>query len=343
MPAEDNKEAVEKYSIGLLLCIAYSASLGGTSTIIGTGPNLILKQQMKILFPDAPELSFLEWFLFGFPTAMAFLLLLWLLFCFMFVRQPEKIHFNANAFGDEYRKLGKIKHEEVSIVVVLVLMIILWFSRVGFGESTPGWGVLFKNMPGDGTVAMFCSFILFLIPSKKEGVQRVMDWDSLLYIPWGIILLLGSGFALAKAFHVSGLSEYIGEALSVFKHLPWFALLFVVCFMITFATELTSNVATANICLPILGSIAVNLGQNPLLLMLPATIACSYAFMLPVATPPNAIVFASGRLKVIHMIKIGFIVNIMAIILLPSLFCIIGLPVFGITIGSLPSWAQDND
>jgi len=170
-------------------------------------------------------------------------------------------------------------------------------------------------------------------------VQRVMDWDSLLHIPWGIILLLGSGFELAKAFHTSGLSAYIGEGLSVFKHLPWFALLFVVCFLITFATELTSNVATANICLPILGSIAVNLGQNPLLLMLPATIACSYAFMLPVATPPNAIVFASGRLKVIQMMRTGFVVNIMAIILLPSLFCLIGLPVFGISIDTLPSWA----
>jgi len=233
------KEINQKYCKAVLLGIAYAASIGGTSTIIGTGPNLILKQQLKIIFPLAPEINFLQWFLFGFPLAFIFLIISWGVFLLLYVKDPSKIHFDESSFRRQYQALGIIKSEEIAVIVSMGIMVTLWFSRVGFEEDSPGWGKLFSNLPGDGTVAMIASFLLFLIPSKRSPANRVMDWESLKDIPWGIILLLGSGFSLAKAFHTSGLSTWIGEGLSIFKDLPWFVVLFAVCLMITMATEFT--------------------------------------------------------------------------------------------------------
>jgi sodium-dependent dicarboxylate transporter 2/3/5 len=334
----NQNQNINKYAIAMLLGIAYSCSLGGTATIIGTGPNLIFKSQMKILFPKSPDITFLQWFVFACPLALIFLILVWLFLIFFVASNSSKINFDRHIFILELRKMGKMKFSEIMILIDLGLMAILWFTRVGFGDGIFGWEILFKKYPGDGSVAMLLSLLLFIIPSFNSNGSRIMDWESTKELPWGIILLLGSGFALSKGFIESGLSQWIGEVLKILGVLPSLVLVFSICIIITFATEITSNVATANISLPILASISITIHENPMLLMIPATISCSYAFMLPVATPPNAIVFSSGMLTILDMIKSGIFMNLIGIILLPTWMYIFGIKIFDIDIGELPSW-----
>jgi len=338
---EDKEKIVNRFAIALLISVAYSAGIGGTATIIGTGPNLVFRQQMKILFPNAPEVTFLDWFLFAAPLAFLLLLLIWAGFCFAYIRNTKAIHFDLFVFQSEYNKLGPMSFAEKVILGDLALMAILWFSRAGFGDNLPGWGHLFHDKPGDGTVAVLLGIILFIIPSRSadESRKTIMDWEALRDLPWGVLILLGGGFALSRGFTASGLSVWLGESLDVLDYLPRALLVYCVALIVTFATEFTSNVATANIILPILASIAITIQINPLLLMLPATIACSYAFMFPVATPPNAIVFASGYLKISDMAKTGLFANILGIILMPTWMLLVGVPMFGIQMNELPDWA----
>mmetsp|Transcript_5000 Transcript_5000/g.7018 ORF Transcript_5000/g.7018 Transcript_5000/m.7018 type:complete len:344 (-) Transcript_5000:3-1034(-) len=335
---DKQRECVNQYAVAVLLGICYSASIGGTATITGTGPNLIFKSQLEILFPDAPEVSFLQWSLFALPCATLFLILLWMLLCFMHIKEPSELHFHMEQFHTQLKQMGKTTWPEIVVLVDLSLMVLLWCTRIGVGT---GWGAWFEEMPGDGTVAVFLSALLFIIPANFDGHTRVMDWESVRDFPWNIILLLGGGFALAKGISASGLSVWVGETLHVLNALPVVLIVFLIVTIITFSTELTSNVAIANICLPILGALSLSIGQNPLLLMVPGTIATSYAFMLPVATPPNAIVFSSGEIRIIDMAKTGFFTNIGGLILLTLWTFVFGLPVFGISLGTLPEWAEE--
>ncbi len=218
---------------------------------------------------------------------------------------------------EERAKLGNISFEEKAVLIIFISTAMLWIFRVdlNIGSVTiPGWSALvpYAKYVDDGTVAVGMAFLLFIIPAKnKQGNgYALLDVTAFRKIPWEIILLFGGGFALAEGFVKSGLSDYIGAQLGALGNIHIIFLIGIICFTITFLTELTSNTATAQIVLPILASLAVYLQINPLLLMIPATISSSMAFMMPVATPPNAIVFSSQRIKVYHMAKSGIILNL---------------------------------
>jgi sodium-dependent dicarboxylate transporter 2/3/5 len=191
----------------------------------------------------------------------------------------------------------------------------------------------------DGTIAIAIAMLLFVIPAKSRKAQRLMDWRTATKLHWGIVILFGGGFALASGFKESGLSEWVAQQLAGLSGVSPMVLVASVCTMLTFLTELTSNTATTEMALPLLGSLAVAIKANPLLLMIPATLSASCAFMLPVATPPNAIVFGSGEVKMADMMKVGIVMNLIGVVLITTMIYLLGLAVFEIDLSTLPGWA----
>ena len=334
------KEKVKKYSIGLLLGIAYSASIGGVATLVGTPPNLSFARILSISFPDVPEISFANWFFFALPISVFFLFLAWSVLSLLLCRVDFSIE--KSAFKKQFKQLGKMGYEEKVVLIVFLSLALLWLTRtdIQLGHFTiPGWSGLFPEADfiNDGTVAVALASILYIIPGKKEST--VMDWESTSKLPWNIVLLFGGGFALASGFIESGLSDWFGNQLKGLGTFSPGILIATICTMITFLTELTSNTATAEMILPVLAALSVAISKNPLLLMVPATLASSFAFMMPVATPPNAIVFGSKRLKIIDMVKVGFIINLIGILVLTVGILLLG-PILDIDLHKMPEWAR---
>jgi sodium-dependent dicarboxylate transporter 2/3/5 len=247
-------------------------------------------------------------------------------------------------FRNEYQLLGKTSFEEKIVSVLFGLLIFLWIFRTEIDIQSvriPGWESLFKNPSyiNDGTVAVFFSLLLFMIPSKTQKGEKLMNWETAHKIPWGIVLLFGGGFALAQGFVDSGLSVWFGEKLASLGSVEPMVLTFANVTLISFLTELTSNVATTEMILPVAAGLAMVIKLNPLLLMIPATLAASMAFMLPVATPPNAIIFGTNKIRVIDMVKTGFLLNMLSIIIITLVMYFWGTAVFGIDVTVFPDWA----
>ncbi len=338
------KRKMGKYSIGLLLGIAYSASIGGIATLVGTPPNLSFARIVNIIFPEMQEISFADWFIFAMPVTVLLFFCAWLLLYLMYKPRESWKNLRLTDFRNEYKQLGKPKPEEKVVLMLFITLALLWIFRSGFNIQSfvvPGWAQLFK-MPdyiNDGTVAIFIALLLFIIPSKTEKGERIMNWETANKIPWNIVLLFGGGFALAKGFVESGLSMWFGGQLAGLAHVSPMVLTFANVSLMSLLTELTSNVATTEMILPILAGLAKTIEINPLLLMIPATMAASLAFMLPVATPPNAIIFGTNRITVKDMVKTGILLNICGIIIATLIMYFWGTMVFGIDVTVFPDWA----
>ena len=341
------KENIKHFSTGLLLAVAYSASIGGISTLVGTPPNLSFARIFAIYFPNAPDISFASWFFYAFPIVVILFTITFAYLYLVFVKRDASkwTTINTSSLHSEYNKLGNWTSEQKILAVLFVLLALLWFTRadIALGSITlKGWSNLFNNPKylNDGTVAIAIGIILFLIPSKKEKGTFIMDWKTAEKIPWDIILLFGGGFALASGFKESGLSQWFGDQLIWLKEIHPFIIILAVALLITFLTELTSNVATVETFLPVLAGLAMSIELNPLLFMLPATISASLAFMLPSATAPNAIIFGTKRLKVLDMSKTGFFLNVIGIIIVTLLTYYLGTFIFNIQIDTFPAWTK---
>lgn len=340
-----SSRSVQRYGTGILLGIAYSASIGGIATLVGTPPNLSFARIFHIYFPAAPEISFSLWLIFAFPISLLFFILIWQ---YLYqTSKPKKADWpgiSRNSFRDQLHKMGKITREEQIVFVVFIAMAMLWILRadLDFGIlKITGWSSLFPESKfiNDGTVAILMALILFLVPSGKEKRTTLLDWGTAANLPWHILLLFGGGFALAAGFKESGLSLWFGEQLGWIASLHVILLVLSICLIITFLTELTSNTATTEIILPVLAGIAIHTEINPLLLMVPATLSASMAFMLPVATPPNAIIFGTGRISVAQMARKGLVLNIAGAILLALYMYFWGRFALDINLAEFPGWA----
>ena len=334
-----------KFATGLMLAIAYACSMGGLTTLVGTPPNLSFQRIFGIIFPDAPQIAFGQWIVVGLPVAATMLVVAWLLITRFFFRAGEGLEVDRRAVERERAALGPISFEERAVLGVFVTTALLWVFRkdIDIGLATvPGWSRLLAD-PGlvdDGTVAIAMASLLFFIPARNREIGRtVMGPDVITKLPWGIVLLFGGGFALAAGFQETGLAQLIGERFEVVGGLPVALVVVAVCLLLTFLTELTSNLATTEMILPILASVAVVTGMNPLILMVPATLSASCAFMMPVATPPNAIVFGSGRISVRDMVRVGLVLNLIGAVVIMAVVMTVGTTVFGIDPTNLPDWA----
>ena len=340
---EFGKVETKNFSKSILLSIAYSCSIGGIATLIGTPPNLALVRIHKIAFPNAPQISFGDWMMLAFPITIILLILTAMYLSKIAFKSNKEIQISKDFIKNEYKALGKFSYPEKVIAIVFGITSLLWIFRtdLDFGfVKLSGWSTLFHS-PGfidDGTIAITMAFLLFLFPTKDDKQKTILTANVFEQIPWGIILLFGGGFALATAFSSSGLSEYIGNNLRGLSNVPTFILVLIICLIINFLTELTSNTATTQMILPILASVSVAIGVNPLMLMIAATLSASMAFMMPVGTPPNTIVFASKRLKISDMAKTGFALNIISVIVISVIVYIIGDAIFHLQ--SFPEWAK---
>jgi sodium-dependent dicarboxylate transporter 2/3/5 len=304
---ETKKDENKIFGKALMLAIAYSASIGGISTLIGTPTNLVLAGVVQTTF--GKEITFSEWFVLGFPIAVLLLFISWVyLTRFAFTFKQKEFPGGRSEIKLRLKALGKMGFEEKMVLFIFVLTALAWIAR-SF--------LLQRLIPAiDDTIIAMCTvIIMFLVPTSQKG-KKLITWEDAVKLPWGILILFGGGLTLAMGFENSGLALWIGGKLSALQVLPFILLLLILIAIVNFLTELTSNIATTAILLPVLVSLAPVLGVHPYYLMIAATLAASCAFMLPVATPPNAVVFGSGYLEMADMVKKGFWLNIISIIIL---------------------------
>ena len=330
------------FGLALMLGIAYAASIGGIATLVGTPPNIVFAGIVKSMFPKAPEIGFLDWFKIGLPLVLIFLPLTW--FYLTHIAVPpriKKIPGGKDIIERDLRELGKFKLGEKLTLAVFLLVALAWIFRrdIDLGIfAIPGWsGMLgISQYVHDSTVAVFGAILLFLLPVDFKKRIFVLNWEWALRIPWGIILLFGGGFALAAGFQTSGLAQWIGERLSFLCGVPTIIMILCICLLLTFLTEVTSNTATTTMMMPVLGALAAATCVHPFLLMIPAAMSASCAFMLPVATPPNAIVFGSGYLRIPDMVRVGFFLNLIGAVIITLLVYFLVIPLLNIDALSLP-------
>ena len=344
---EFGEERSRSFSTGLMLAIAYGCSVGGITTLVGTPPNLSFVRIFEIIFPEAPPIAFGQWLVLGLPIGVTMLIIAWLLITRVFYPASSEITVDREVVRRERSQLGSVSFEERVVLGVFAATAALWVFRIdlqlGF-LTIPGWSRLlpFPEMIDDGTVAIAIASILFFVPTqdRSRGDLRVMGPDIIPRLPWDIVLLFGGGFALAAGFQQTGLAQIIGRQFELLANLPTVLTILLVCLTLTFLTELTSNLATTEMILPILAAVAVVTELHPLILMIPATLSASCAFMMPVATPPNAIVFGSGRLTVGEMARVGIVLNLIGALVITALVLTVGTVVFDIDPSVVPDWAE---
>jgi sodium-dependent dicarboxylate transporter 2/3/5 len=336
------------FARALLLGVAYSASVGGIATPVGTAPNQIFLGQFRARFPEAGEISFVQWTLAWTPVVLLYLPLGWYLLVRVLFDVPADLGRGRAVVEAERRALGPWQSGEKRMAALFLLTALLWLTRADLDLGAlhlPGWGERLKGTlerggVTDATVAIAVALVAFLMPSGARGGGTLLDWHTARTLPWDVLLLFGGGFALAGAFKASALDVFIGSTLAPWiSGQPTWVVVLSLVLLVTALSELASNVATTQVMLPIVGQAAVAAGFSPLLAMVPTTIAASNGFMLPVATPPNAIVFATGEIPATTMARAGFVFDLVMAALVTGVFLTWGR--FVLEIGTeLPAWAH---
>ncbi|KAI9556377.1 hypothetical protein GHT06_018951 [Daphnia sinensis] len=356
-PCNRPNDIKQKVKVPFLIAVSYAASIGGTGTLIGSGAPLAFKGIFEELYGSDTGLSFATWMAIGVPVALITTLLAWIWLQVLFasdfkstgddecgMRNKEDI---KSSIRSQYTELGPMTYYEKSIMFLFGLLIVLWVSKDP--QFMPGWEDLFhqENRIGDGTVAIAVVVLAFILPSEpnfwffsKPGQESssspaLLEWSYVQRkFPWSVLLLLGGGYAISDASKVSGLSVLLANYLSSLATLPPFAIMFIMCFLTSAITEIASNTAIASILLPIVAQISEVAKLNPLYLMMPVTFSCCHAFMLPVGTPSNAMVFSAGKMKPGDMMKAGAVMKIISICVLCAVMETVGVAIFGLGLSS---------
>jgi sodium-dependent dicarboxylate transporter 2/3/5 len=302
----------ERFGVCLMLCIGYAASIGGVGTLIGTPPNAIFASLSKSLV--GIDVSFVQWMLVGIPVSAISLFVMWLYMVNIGVKLKDvTISGEGDFVLKKLQALGNLSKDEKIVALVFAVTITAWITRgLVWGQFLP--------FVDDSTIAILAAIAVFLIPSAKN--KRLLDWSTATKIPWGILLLIGGGLALAGGFTITGVDEWIASQLSFLKGMHYFVILLVLVLIVVFA-EFISNTATAALIIPISAALASVLGINPILLMTPVAIAASFGFILPTSTPPNAIIISSGYVNAKKMARVGLPLNIIAVVLVALLTSIL--------------------
>ncbi len=343
---EEAHGSADNFGLVMMLGLAYAASIGGMATLIGTPPNLVFTGIIHKLYPAAPEISFTDWLAFGVPLAVILLPAGWL-YLIKYFSVKGQLEGGAEIVQDELRSLGRMSAGERRVLYVFLLTSLGWIFRkdLHFGSFTvPGWSSLLgiEEYVHDATVAIFGMLLLFIFKGDERNEngkpKALMSWKDAEQAPWGVVMIVGGGYALAESFSHTGLAAWIGSEVTFLQSLPTFWILLVVVTAITFITEINSNTATANIFMPILATMAIANQAHPYLLMIPATFACSCAFMLPSGTGTNAVVFASNKVTIPQMARAGFMMNFIAIAIITLVAYFIIVPYFNLE--TLPGWLE---
>ena len=300
-----NEQDKKFFDTALMLGIAYAATIGGMSTLVGTAPNIVFSAFMLETY--GVEISMIDWMTLGVPLAAVMLISAWIIltkyvFPISFITSNDTKEHLHRMLDD----LGPLSKDELKISVIFGLTALAWIFRKGLDN--------FELLSGltDAGIAIISAILLFMIPSSNNK-DDLLNWDSSNKLPWGLLILFGGGLSIAAQINSTGLGVWIGEGLSILGTVPPIMLIFLVAALIIFLTEITSNVATTSTFLPVFGAVAIGLGILPVSLTVPVCLAASCAFMLPVATPPNAIVYGSGKFTIATMMKAGFVLNIIGI------------------------------
>ena len=301
-----------RFQVALLLALAYATTIGGMSTIIGTPPNVLLAGFVEETY--GRQIAFFDWMLIGLPLALVLLPLGWLVLTRVaFHVDIPASREAAEVIRDMRLEMGAMSAPERRVGLLFLTVVALWMSRKWLNTVSGLEGL------SDAGIVMAAALLLFVIPSEKGSASRLMDWEDVARLPWGVLILFGGGLALAAQVSGSGLAVWLGESLLPVANLGTLVLIVAAAGLVVFLTELTSNLATTATFLPVIAAIAAQSGIEPLVLCVPVTLAASCAFMLPVATPPNAIVFSSGVLTIPEMVRAGFFMNLVALVVLTLL------------------------
>lgn len=310
----------DNFAKAILLSIAYAASIGGVATLIGTPPNALLAAYLERSYQM--QLSFSDWMLFGLPLSASMLLVCWFWLTQVHFRLDNVPGINTRAlYQQRLAQLGSMHNAEKLVLMIFLLAAFCWIFRSPLSQLS---GIKLD----DTLIAICAGALLFIVPVSLKTGQRILQWQDCQQLPWGVLLLFGGGLTLAAQIENSGLSAYIAGQIGQLGHVDVLLLIVLVTTVIIFLTEITSNTATAAAFLPLLGPVAVSLNTSAAMLVIPAALAASCAFMMPVATPPNAIIFASGKLKIIDMVKAGLVLNLAAIILITGFVLLLARAVF---------------
>lgn len=315
---------IRSLSVALLLGLAYAASIGGMSTPVGTPTNMIFLREFAARYPDLPAPGFPEWMSHAMPVSVLLFLFTYVVLMLMHVRSREPL-MEAGYFKQEQAAEGPLSYEEKMVAFLFGTAAVLWFSRadMDFGfVQIPGWSKLLgfpADAVSDATVAMTMALLLFVIPSREESGRALLEWEEAAKLPFDVVLLFGGGFAMAKGVEVSGLGNWLAGQLTCLQSAPVWLLSLGVCLLITAISEIASNVACIQLMLPVLAAMQPALGIEPEALMLPATLAASLGFMLPVATAPNTIVYSTGKISMREIMSAGLLVDLAGILLISLL------------------------
>jgi sodium-dependent dicarboxylate transporter 2/3/5 len=328
--SDDNRE-LHDFGAALLLAVAYGATTGGMGTLIGTPPNALLAAYVSDIYKIT--IGFGQWMLLGVPVVLIALLAVYVVLTrVMFTLDKRELPGMAELITREKANLGSITRAEAAVAAVFALTACGWVFQPLIARAVP--------LVSDTTIAMSGALLLFMIPVNLRRGEFVMTWEATKSVPWGVLLLFGGGLSLAGNIEKHGLAQYLGSLASALDNLPMLAILCAVAFGILMLTELTSNTATAATFLPIAGALALSLGQNPLLFAIPTALAANCSYMLPVGTPPNAILYGSGWIPLPTMARTGLLLNVMLVPILVGLLMLLGAFVFDIHIDVVPAWAH---